>query len=79
MFHGGWPDFHWWPQPSRRHALFVSGWWRRRELRQLDLVSFCIGGMMTVFFFARYWRRAEIPYRRGLTEIRYSGKPARIS
>ena len=57
--------------------LFVSGvvatqgisgnwiWW-----------SFCIGGMMTVFYFARYWRRAEILTDVELTEIRYGGKPA---
>ncbi|HEY6349761.1 MAG TPA: sodium:solute symporter family protein [Candidatus Angelobacter sp.] len=57
--------------------LFVSGvvaaqgisgnwiWW-----------SFCIGGMMTVFYFARYWRRAEIITDVELTEIRYGGRPA---
>src|SRR5579864_3347951 len=57
--------------------LFVSGvvaaqgisgnwiWW-----------SFCIGGMMTVFYFARYWRRAEILTDVELTEIRYGGRPA---
>ena len=36
--------------------------------------SFLAGGMLTTFFFSRYWRRANI-----LTElkcIRYSGKPA---
>src|SRR6266481_122263 len=38
--------------------------------------SFCLGGMMTVFFFARYWRRAQILTDVELTEIRYSGKPA---
>src|SRR5579859_3397165 len=38
--------------------------------------SFCLGGMMTVFFFARYWRRAEILTDVELAEIRYSGKPA---
>jgi Na+/proline symporter len=38
--------------------------------------SFCVGGMMTVFFFARYWRRAEILTDVELTEIRYGGKPA---
>ena len=38
--------------------------------------SFCLGGMMTVFFFARYWRRAEILTDVELTEIRYGGKPA---
>ena len=38
--------------------------------------SFCLGGMMTVFFFARYWRRAEILTDVQFVEIRYSGKPA---
>jgi Na+/proline symporter len=36
----------------------------------------CIGGMMTVFFFARYWRRSQILTDVELTEIRYGGKPA---
>ena len=57
--------------------LFVSGvvatqgiagnwiWW-----------SACLSGMLTVFFFARYWRRAEILTDVELTEIRYAGKPA---
>src|SRR5438105_14008330 len=38
--------------------------------------SMCLSGMMTVFFFARYWRRAEILTDVELTEIRYGGKPA---
>ncbi|HYL93329.1 MAG TPA: sodium:solute symporter family protein, partial [Alphaproteobacteria bacterium] len=38
--------------------------------------SACLGGMMTVFFFARYWRRAEVLTDVELTEIRYGGKPA---
>ncbi len=37
-----------------------------------------IGGMLTVFFFARYWRRAEIMTDLELIEIRYSGTPARF-
>jgi solute:Na+ symporter, SSS family len=57
--------------------LFVSGviatqgvagnwiWW-----------SSCLSGMLTVFFFARYWRRAEVLTDVELTEIRYGGKPA---
>ena len=57
--------------------LFVSGviatqgiagnwiWW-----------TSCLGGMLTVFFFARYWRRAEVLTDVELTEMRYSGKPA---
>jgi Na+/proline symporter len=36
----------------------------------------CLSGMMTVFFFARYWRRANILTDVELAEIRYSGKPA---
>jgi Na+/proline symporter len=38
--------------------------------------SFCLSGMTTVFFFARYWRRAEILTDVELVEIRYGGKPA---
>src|SRR5437764_6491213 len=38
--------------------------------------SMCLSGMMTVFFFARYWRRAEILTDVELAEIRYGGKPA---
>src|SRR5262245_31796477 len=57
--------------------LFVSGviatqgisgnwiWW-----------SACVGGMLTVFFFARLWRRSEVLTDVELTEIRYGGKPA---
>jgi len=57
--------------------LFVSGviatqgiagnwiWW-----------SSCLSGMLTVFFFARMWRRAEVLTDVELTELRYSGKPA---
>src|ERR1700738_550479 len=38
--------------------------------------SQCLCGMMTVFFFARYWRRAEILTDVQFVEIRYGGKPA---
>lgn len=38
--------------------------------------SQCLCGMMTVFFFARYWRRAEILTDVEFVEIRYGGKPA---
>jgi Na+/proline symporter len=36
----------------------------------------CVGGMLTVFFFARYWRRAEILTDVEFVELRYGGKPA---
>lgn len=35
-----------------------------------------IGGMLTTFFFARMWRRAEIFTDNELIELRYGGKPA---
>ena len=35
-----------------------------------------VGSMLTVFFFARYWRRAEILTDVEFSEIRYGGKPA---
>jgi Na+/proline symporter len=38
--------------------------------------SLLFNGMMTVFFFARLWRRAEIITDAELVEIRYGGKPA---
>jgi solute:Na+ symporter, SSS family len=38
----------------------------------------CVGGMLTVFFFARYWRRAEIITDVELIELRYGGKTAAV-
>lgn len=38
--------------------------------------NFLFGGMLTVFFFARLWRRAGILTDVEFAEIRYSGKPA---
>ena len=38
--------------------------------------SQCLSGMMTVFFFARYWRRSEILTDVEFVELRYGGKPA---
>jgi Na+/proline symporter len=38
--------------------------------------NFVLGGMLTVFFFARLWRRAEIMTDVEMVEIRYAGKPA---
>ena len=37
-----------------------------------------MSGMLTVFLFARLWRRAEVITDVEFTEIRYSGKPAAI-
>jgi len=38
--------------------------------------NMAIGGLLTVFFFARLWRRAGILTDLEFTELRYSGKPA---
>ena len=38
--------------------------------------AFCVGATLTVFFFARYWRRAEILTDVQFVEMRYGGKPA---
>lgn len=40
--------------------------------------SFLAGGMLTTFFFSRYWRRANIVTELELIDIRYSGKEARV-
>ncbi|MCY4225034.1 MAG: Na+:solute symporter [Bacteroidetes bacterium] len=38
--------------------------------------NFAFGGMLTVFFFARLWRRCGIQTDVEFVEVRYSGKPA---
>lgn len=40
--------------------------------------NFVFGGLLTVFFFARLWRRAGIMTEVEFAEIRYSGKPAKF-
>lgn len=40
--------------------------------------NFAFGGMLTVFFFAKLWRRAGIMTEVEFAEFRYSGKPARF-
>jgi len=40
--------------------------------------SMLASGMLTVFFFARLWRRAEVMTDVEFVELRYSGKPAAI-
>jgi Na+/proline symporter len=39
-------------------------------------LSFLMSGMLTVFFYARLWRRAGVMTDIEFAEIRYSGKPA---
>ena len=40
--------------------------------------SYAFGGLLTVFFFAKLWRRAGIMTEAEFAEIRYSGEPARF-
>ena len=40
--------------------------------------AFVLTGMMTVFFYARLWRRSEALTDLGFYELRYSGKPAAL-
>ncbi|MBU1098047.1 MAG: Na+:solute symporter [Bacteroidetes bacterium] len=40
--------------------------------------NLAIGGMLTVFFFAKLWRRANIMTDVEFVELRYSGKPASL-
>lgn len=40
--------------------------------------NFVMSGLLTVFFFARLWRRSEVLTDVEFTELRYSGRPAAI-
>ena len=40
--------------------------------------NFAFGGMLTVFFFSRLWRRAGLMTEVEFAEFRYSGKPAKF-
>ena len=61
----------------RGHPLWVTGQVVRRGVAaNWFWWSFLLSGMMTVFFFARMWRRAEIITDVELVELRYAGKPA---
>jgi SSS family solute:Na+ symporter len=40
--------------------------------------NFAFGGMLTVFFFAKLWRRAGIMTEVEFAELRYSGNPAKF-
>jgi len=40
--------------------------------------SMLMSGMMTVFFFARLWRRAEVVTDNEMVELRYAGRPAAV-
>jgi len=49
-----------------KHGLAGNWWWW----------PFALGGMITVFVYARLWRRAEVLTDVELVELRYGGRPA---
>ena len=57
--------------------LLISGWVRDQGIwMNWQWWCFAVGGMLTVFLFARYWRRAEVLTAAELTEIRYGDRGA---
>lgn len=59
--------------------LVISGWVRTEGIWQ-NWLWWCtaVGGMLTVFLFARYWRRGEVITAAELSELRYGGKEAKV-
>ena len=49
---------------------------KERNCRQLAVVEFCDERMLTVFLYARLWRRAGVMTDIEFAEMRYSGKAA---
>jgi Na+/proline symporter len=57
--------------------LAVTGWVARNGIAgNWFWWCFVAGGMMTVFYYARLWRRSGVMTDIEFSEIRYSGKPA---
>jgi SSS family solute:Na+ symporter len=57
--------------------LAVTGWVAKNGIAgNWFWWCFVAGGMMTVFFYARLWRRSGVMTDIEFSEIRYSGKPA---
>ena len=70
----------WWPPP----LLPTLPLWVTEQVAQHGISgnwlwwNMLIGGMLTTFFFAKLWRRAEVLTELEFIELRYSGKLARI-
>jgi Na+/proline symporter len=57
--------------------LYVTGLVRTAGIaRNWEWWAFAVGGMFSVFVFARLWRRAAVVTDAELTELRYSGRAA---
>ena len=59
--------------------LVITGWVRDHGIWKNWLWwCYAAGGLLTVFVFARYWRRGEVMTTAELAELRYGGKSARV-
>ena len=59
--------------------LLISGWVRDKGIwMNWQWWCFAVGGMLTVFIFARYWRRGEVMTSAELSELRYGGREAGV-
>lgn len=59
--------------------LLVSGWVRSDGIYQNWLWwCYAISNLLLVFFFARWWRRANVTTKAELTELRYGGEAATL-
>ena len=77
-FRGGWRAPRWSPPPSRPIRRWRSrAWWRKGGIAGNWLWwNLVASGMLTVFFYARLWRRSGVMTDIEFAEIRYAGKPA---
>ena len=77
---GGWPAPPWWPPPSPPTRRWRSpGMVARNGIAGNWLWwNFVASGMLTVFFYARLWRRSGVMTDIEFAEIRYAGKPGRL-
>ena len=59
--------------------LVISGWVRTQGIWQ-NWLWWCtaVGAMLTVFLFARYWRRGEVMTAAEMSELRYGGTEAKV-
>ncbi|MFN2431331.1 MAG: sodium:solute symporter family protein [Gemmatimonadota bacterium] len=59
--------------------LVVTGWVRTGGIQQ-NWIWWCfgVGGMLSVFFFAKLWRRTEVLTDVEFTELRYAGRSASV-
>jgi SSS family solute:Na+ symporter len=78
-FHGGLQVFQWLQLLLQQILPCCYRTCRtKRYCRKLAMVEYAHRGMLTVFFFSRLWRRANILTDVEFIELRYSGKSAAV-